>query len=213
MGGANMIAPNNVDTQQLIDPTWIDALGKIEQDIPQLSIQVYTPGTDLAAGFGQNQIIVGREGNNDFIGLNPVEANPNQPNIDVFFVNLPILNSPTPHDFSNTFILGDWKQPYYVSPGVSGVGNAFAVIPEFNPAHDFVQLYGSSKDYKLVQSLPGTEIFYQQGNTSELIGLLPFSYGLSLDANYFKYEGDTPPAGPVQGQIKQFGNDGFEPFY
>lgn len=204
-----MNSSNNLGMGQLIDPTWIDAVQKIRQDLPQFALQTYTPGSDLAAGFRQNQLIVGRQGNNNFIGLNPVVTDPNQPNIDAFFVNLPILQSPTPHDYSNTFILGDWKQPYYVNPGVNGVGNGFAAILQFNPTQDFIQLHGTSADYKLVQSLPGTEIFWQQGNSSELIGLLPFSYGLSLDGNYFKYEGDTPPAGPVLGQIKQFGNGSF----
>ncbi len=200
---------NNLGMGQFIDPTWIDAAQKIAQDVPQSTIQTYTPGSDLAAGFRQNELDVGRQGNNNFIGLNPVEPNPNQPNIDVFFVNLPILQSPTPHDYSNTFILGDWKQPYYVTPGVNGVGNGFAVILQFNPTQDFIQLHGTSADYKLVQSLAGTEIFWQQGNSSELIGLLPFSYGLSLDGNYFKYQGDTPATGPVLGQITQFGNGNF----
>jgi len=199
----------SMDMQQIIDPTWIDAIGKIVQDIPQFSIQVYTPGSDTDAGFRQNQLIVGRQGNDTFIGLNPVDNNPNQPNIDAFFVNLPILQSPTPHDYSNTFILGDWKQPYYVNADVNGVGNGFAAILQFDPTKDSIQLYGTPEDYKLVQSLPGTEIFYQQGNNSELIGLLPLTYGLSLDGNYLKYQGDTPPAGPVLGQIKQFGNDGY----
>jgi len=209
MADANMSDSINVDMQQLIDPTFINAVEKIVQNIPQFSIQVYTPGSDTDAGFRLNQLIVGRQGNDTFIGLNPVESDPNQLNIDAFFVNLPILQSPTPHDFSNTFILGDYKQPYYVNPDVSGVGNSFAAILQFNSAQDFIQLYGSSENYKLAQSDVGTEIFYQQGNSSELLGLLPFTYGLSLDGNYFKYQGVTPPAGPVQGQIKQFGNGGY----
>ncbi len=61
---------------------------------------------------------------------------------------------------------------------------AFALIPEFNSAQDFIQLYGSPQDYKLVQSVPGTEIFYQQGNTSELVGLCNRSGGDQKNVQY-----------------------------
>lgn len=46
------------------------------------SVQIYTPGSDFAVGFNQNQFIAGRDGNEALLGFQP--ENPFQPQIDIF---------------------------------------------------------------------------------------------------------------------------------
>lgn len=173
---------------------------------PQFTIQTYTPGSDLAAAFRKNQIVYGRDGNDILVGANPFANNPNQFQIDVFIGDLPIIQSPNTPNWSDRFILGDWQQPYYVDGGL----NDFATILDFNRNQDIIQLNGTSADYQLVQSLNGTEILHQQGTVTDRVAQLPLVYGLSLEDNYFQFEGNTPPKGSVLKQTKQLGSVGFD---
>lgn len=173
---------------------------------PQVTIQTYTPGSDLAAAFRKNQIVYGRDGNDILVGANPFANNPNQFQIDVFIGDLPIIQSPNTPNWSDRFILGDWQQPYYVDGGL----NDFVTILDFNRNQDIIQLNGTSADYQLVQSLNGTEILHQQGTVTDRVAQLPLVYGLSLEDNYFQFEGNTPPKGSVLAQTKQLGSVGFD---
>lgn len=173
---------------------------------PQFTIQTYTPGSDLAAAFRKNQIVYGRDGNDTLVGLNPFANNPNQLQIDVFIGDLPIIQSPNTPNWSDRFVLGDWKQPYYVDGGL----NDFTTILDFNRNQDIIQLHGTPADYQLVTAINGTEILHQQGTVTDRIAQLPLVFGLSLEDNYFQFEGDTSPQGPVLTQTKQLGTAGFD---
>ncbi|MBD1908571.1 SBBP repeat-containing protein [Funiculus sociatus GB2-A5] len=180
-----------------------------EVTIPEFTIQVYTPGSDLAAATAKNQVIYARDGNDTLIGLDPFNNKAGQVQIDILIGDLPIIQPPNPRDWTDRFVLGDSKQPYYVDGGFKD----FALILDFNPSQDIIQLHGSRQDYLLAESGLGTEIYYQpKKGTSEFIGFLPFVYDLSLKGGYFRYEGkgNTPPNKPVVKQAEQLGTSRFD---
>lgn len=172
---------------------------------PEFTVNAYGPSSDVAAGFQPNQSILGREGNDTLIGFNPTADNPGQEQIDVLVGDLPLLPSPSLRRWSNKFNLGDWQQPYYANNGLSD----YALLTDFNPETDIIQLHGSSENYRLVESAAGTEILWQQGDTSDRIAFLPAAAGLSLEGKYFQFEGNTSPT-PVQPEIQQFGTSGID---
>lgn len=172
-------------------------------DTSDFTLNAYGPGSDIAAGFQHNQTILGREGNDTLIGLDPTANNPSYRQIDILVGDLPLLPSPSLRRWSNKFNLGDWKQPYYANNGLFD----YAILTDFNPENDVIQLHGSPENYQLVESAAGTEILWQQGDTTDRIGFLPAAANLSLRGKYFQFEGNTPPT-PVQSEIKQFGTAG-----
>ncbi|MBE9171193.1 SBBP repeat-containing protein [Pleurocapsales cyanobacterium LEGE 06147] len=112
-------------------------------------------------------------------------------------------------DWQDTYILGDWQQPYYL--GGSGLGlNQFAVLADFNSRQDIIELHGIPEDYQLIESAAGTGIFWQHETGSDLVAVLPMVTGLSLEDDYFKFIGDTPPAGPVVEEAQQIGTAGID---
>jgi len=180
-----------------------------EVTIPEFTLQVYTPGSDLAAATAKNQIIYARDGNDTLVGLDPFDNKPGQVQIDIFIGDLPILQPPNPRDWSDRFILGDAKQPYYVDGGF----NDFGLILDFNSSQDIIQLHGSKQDYQLAESALGTEIYFQpKKGTAEFIGFLPFVYDLDLKGNYFQYQGkgNTPPKKAVVDKAEQLGSTRFD---
>ncbi|HBL10887.1 MAG TPA: hemolysin [Cyanobacteria bacterium UBA11162] len=180
-----------------------------EVTIPEFTLQVYTPGSDFAAATAKNQVIYARDGNDTLIGFNPFDNKPGHLQIDVLIGDLPIIQPPNPRDWTDRFILGDSKQPYYVDGGF----NDFAIVLDFNSSQDIIQLHGSKQDYLLAESLLGTEIYYQpKKGTAEFIGFLPFVYDLDLKGNYFHYQGkgNTPAKQPAVKQAKQLGTTGFD---
>lgn len=110
--------------------------------------------------------------------------------VDLFSVNIGQLQSDILiGDFpingnSDTFILGDSQQPYYANAG----DNDFATILNFERSNDVIQLHGTAQDYRLVQTIGGTEIYLQQVTGSDLIGILPLVYDLNLNTNSFAFQ-------------------------
>lgn len=172
-------------------------------------LQTYTPGSDLAVGFNPSQIIWGRGGNDTLLGLQPNTATPGQLQIDTFIGDVSI-DDPTFRQWSDTFILGDSTQSYYAhgNPFLLGL-NDFGLIVDFNPAQDFIQLHGSANDYQLVNVGIGEALLQQTNTGLDTIGLILGNSDLSLEGNYFRYEGYTPPQ-PVLPQIQQLGSSGFD---
>jgi Ca2+-binding RTX toxin-like protein len=180
-------------------------------------IQTYTPSSDIAIGYQPSQIVWGRTGNDTVVGLQPVASNPSQLQIDVLVgdIEFDLLPSPTPRDWSNRFILGEWQKSYYANGNSSIFGlNDFALIPDFNPYKDIIQLNGTSQDYRLFEFSGGTAILRPQ--VIELNYAVPdviaviLTPNLSLDANYFKFAGYTSPQDPTLPQTNQWGTVGFE---
>ena len=196
-----------------------------------------TPASDIAfAGFGDYQLVFGRAGNDVLYPfdhrLNPSVQTP--VHIDVFFgdsepIKLALLqdtlsillgNPPTTTSGGllptgqDRFVLDDGRTSYYNQLGY----NDFAFLYDFNPNQDTIQLRGSASNYETV-TVPflGGAIFEKQAWSSsvfedELVGIVFGSgnYNLDLNASYFRYLDTTPPAGPVQPEIKQFGTSGLD---
>jgi Ca2+-binding RTX toxin-like protein len=179
-------------------------------DQPFLELQTYTPNSDIAAGFQQNQIIFARAGNDTLLGLQPNTANPGQTQIDFLIGDLAI-DDPAFRQWSDTFVLGDWQKPYYANgnPQIFGL-NDFALTVDFNPAQDKVQLYGTANDYQLVDVGIGEALVLQSQTGPDVIGFFLGNSNLNLEGNYFQYKGNTPPPGPVLPQALQLGSSGFD---
>jgi hypothetical protein len=191
----------------------------IESDINAIFldvVNVFTPGSDPVIGTQKSEIDWGRSGNDIVLGFDPGANHPDQLQIDILIgdgSDTNFIEGDKTGDWSDRFILGDWKQPYYVDGNGLNFGlNQFALILDFNPKQDSIQLHGTSKDYQLIESPLGTAIFWQPERDAlpDLITVLPAISHLSLEGNYFQFQGDSPPQGPVQGKIKQLGTSGVE---
>lgn len=112
-------------------------------------------------------------------------------------------------DWQDTYILGDWQQPYYVS-GPELSTRQFAVLLDFSSTEDTIELHGTPENYQLVESSTGTGIFWQDETGTDLVAILPRITGLSLQDDYFKFIGNTPPAGPVVEEAQQIGTTGID---
>ncbi len=179
-----------------------------------LNIVAVTPGSDITFCSQKSEIIWGRDGNDTLLGFDPNTNTPGQWKIDVFIGDLveqQITGEGTPRDWNNRFIFGDWKQPYYANgdPGIFGL-NDFALVTDFNPAMDIIQLHGSPQDYQLVDVGFGEALLQQKETGSDVIGFLLGNSNLSLESNYFQFEGNTPPKGPVIPQTQQLGTAGID---
>jgi hypothetical protein len=188
----------------------LQEIRKVDEDLNLLSLQLFTPGSDLAIGFRPSQTILGRVGNDVLLGYQPTTSTPTQPRIDILFGDF-TLEDPAARLWNDTFILGDWDRPYYASDNSGPFGfNDLALIPDFNPNLDTIQLFGDSNNYQLLDLGFGTGIALQKQTGPDLIGVLLGATNLDLSASYFQYRGTTPPAGPVLPQIQQFGTTEFD---
>ncbi|MGV2829411.1 SBBP repeat-containing protein [Myxosarcina sp. GI1(2024)] len=198
-----------------------DNLANTVQD----TIQIITPSSDYNSLLAErgSQVIWGRHGNDSLVAYDPGAVRPNQWQIDIFlgdFVDENFIDSlglvgqdasRTLRKWQDRFILGDWRQPYYTEnqPHIFGL-NQFAVIIDFSPSQDLIQLHGTPEDYRLVSSPLGTAIFWQQETSSDLIALLPGVPRLHLNDRSLQFEGNTPPSGPILDKVKQVGTAGFD---
>ncbi len=191
------------------------------------SILTGTPGSDIAVGQHTGEIVWGRSGNNVVLGYQPIGVNASnaQSDIDILLGDSELSQltsiSTVPHTFQEKFILGDWNTPYYANGNPLSLGlNNFAVLGDFNPTQDTIQLYGQASNYQLYNVLGlVTVLAYNQPifptvpslsflTSPDVIAIIPTA-GLNLNASYFKYVGNTPPP-VVNSNIKQFGTVGFE---
>ena len=177
---------------------------------------ILTPGSDLVRGGTNNQILLGRDGNDTLLAFNPSADEPDRQKLDLFIgdienfptsissVIFPSILDPIPRNGKDRFILGDWQQPYYVNSGF----NDLALIYDFEPIQDSIVLHGTPQDYQLVETPVGTGIFWRQGIIPEPLAFLYLVSDLSLEGDFFEFEGDTPPEGPVLGKTQQLGTVG-----
>ncbi|MBE9169062.1 SBBP repeat-containing protein [Pleurocapsales cyanobacterium LEGE 06147] len=177
-----------------------------------------TPGSDaFVVGFpDKNDLLLGRQGSDVLLAVDPGSDNPGQGEIDTLVGDLDLFDvfplpgigpqEQTPRSWQDRFILGDWQQPYYVGSG----SDDYALILDFEPDLDIIQLHGTPQDYELVETLNRTELFWQQENAEpDLIASLPGVSGLSLNDQSFRFE-NTPPSGPVLEEIEQLGTAGVD---
>ena len=166
-----------------------------------------TPGSDaFQLGSTGTDIILGREGSDVILAVDPQLDLPGEGDTDIF-------SGGTEGD---RFILGDRNKPYYDDGDVSTPGDDdSAIILDFNPNEDVIQLNGSAENYTLIdlaelgEGETGTAIFLTGETNDELIGSINTVGGLSLDANYFQFE-DGSAQQPVTQAIEQFGTEGID---
>ena len=137
----------------------------------------------LAADDQEVKFIWARHGSDNLIGFDPSTDHLGKRKIDIFtgdFTDEQLFGPLTgPVDESSfrewrdRFILGDWQQPYYVEEQPSNFGlKQFAFITDFNPSQDVIQLHGTRKDYRLVETELGTAIFWRQKTGFDLVALV-----------------------------------------
>ncbi|MFB2933881.1 hypothetical protein ACE1B6_01245 [Aerosakkonemataceae cyanobacterium BLCC-F154] len=135
-------------------------------------------GNDFVFGGTGSDRIFGDDGDDILTGVNAV--------LDKGFGEIDLL---TGGDGSDRFVLGDTQEFFYSDGDVNTSGiNDYALITDFNPEEDRIQLSGSISSYSLGESptnlVAGTAIF---GNESslELIAIVQSSINLNLNASYF----------------------------
>ncbi|HEY9671697.1 MAG TPA: SBBP repeat-containing protein [Waterburya sp.] len=179
-------------------------------------LNVVTPGSDVSIGNQNSGLVWGRSGNDSLLGFDSSVNHSEHQKIDLFLGDLSEANLIGGHsqaDWKDRFILGNWQQPYYVDgKGLNWGLNQFSLILDFNPNQDIIQLHGTSKDYQLLDTPLGTALFWQPDKDTipDLITVLPLVSHLSLDGNYFHFEGNVPPDGPVLEKTKQLGTSGYD---
>lgn len=172
-----------------------------------------TAGSDIniVGGEGNEEVklIWGRHGSDSLVGFDPGIDFLGKRRIDVFtgdFTDEELVAVTTGREGSfrewkDTFILGDWQQPYYLDNDPQTLGlNKFGLITDFNPNLDIIQLHGDSQDYQLADTRLGTAIFWHD----DLVGVVGGVSDLSLDAGYFDFKGYTVPE-KVLDNTKQIG--------
>lgn len=178
---------------------------------------IVTSGSDIniasPADDEEIKLVWGRHGSDQMIGYNPDAGANGEERIDLLlgdFIDEQLFAStPGPYrSWRDTFVLGDWKQAYYFENDETLGTNQFALITDFNPSEDVVQLHGTADDYELVETSQGTAIFLRQENSLDLIGVIGGVSPESLDlkADYFDYQGNTPPETSLD-QAEQIGTD------
>jgi hypothetical protein len=142
-----------------------------------------------------------------------------------------ILERNIPSLGQDRYILGDTTQPYYtnrrspsdlLTTNLFGT-NEFAVIYDFAPTQDKIQLNGSAEDYLLLEldglkvdgvSQPffGEGIFSLKQGIPDLVGYVISKpeVELNLRGNYFEYAGNRPPKRPAQRRVEQLGGPGID---
>ena len=143
---------------------------------------------DLVVGGSGNDEVSGQEGNDTLYGVFIDAADPGVgPEIDTL----------TGGGGADTFVLGVANQRYYDSSIATddGGNRDYALLTDFNPAVDFIQLAGAATDYSLQEtsgSLPnGIGIFFesdraaspQENRPDELIAIVQGVALANLDLN------------------------------
>jgi hypothetical protein len=151
------------------------------------------------------KLIWGRHGSDSLIGFDPGADNVGKRRIDILVGDF-IDEQLNPQSgavslgksWSDRFILGDWQKPFYVeNDGTLGL-NQSAIIVDFNPNEDIIQLHGNRQDYELVNTSQGTAIFWREKNGYDLVGIVGGVFDLSLKKDYFEFKGKKPPKTVLQ---------------
>ena len=162
--GANASANDLMSSEQLLDFF-----------VEIFNLRLATPGNDFVIGstisiFNSDpnnprlgDLMVGRTGNDSFLGVNPGADLPGQGEIDLLVggfdepIKVDGVGTTTGPD-NDVFLLGDAAKVYYSGLGIED----YAWITDLDKAEDIIQLHGSADDYVL------TEIGFQ-----DLLQILP----------------------------------------
>lgn len=125
-------------------------------------------GNDTLIGAQGNDHLYGNSGNDLLIGSYVTGADAGKGEIDVL----------SGGSESDRFILGSNTSVFYDSDTSWGLGTEdYALITDFNPTQDRIELHGSSSEYVIggsgIQGISGLGIYHMQsGSSFELIGVL-----------------------------------------
>lgn len=132
-------------------------------------------GNDRLVGGEDDDFLFGDDGNDFFVGVAANSSNPGRDEVDTLIGGRG----------ADIFVLGDGTQSYYEDE--SGFDD-FALIRDFVPAEDTIQLHGNSRDYQLDRNpsgLPdGTALFYRQ---TDLIAIVEGDSSLDLNGGSFNF--------------------------
>ncbi|PZO17591.1 MAG: hemolysin [Leptolyngbya foveolarum] len=181
-----------------------------------LTFQLFTPGSDVAIGFRPDQLVWGRTGNDVVIGYQADTVGSGRSQADILVGDLAI-EDPQSRDWEDTFILGDWTRPYYSAPvpdfsnlSLSSLGALdAAIVTDFRPSKDTLQLHGSAQDYQLLNLSAGTALLRTADNQIDLTAFIIGSEQLSLSADYFQFQGNSPH--PIElPRLQQLGSAAYD---
>lgn len=217
------------------------------------NISLLTPASDLVGGFSNAQFegVFARAGNDTIYAFDPGIVYP-ETNIDFLFGDLfdnsadefeiivgitegdpfAILNreNSIPSVGRDRFVLGDERQAFYTAPnplnlfGSNPLGtNEFAVIYDFDPEDDIIQLHGKKDQYDLIElnnleidgverPVSGEAIFFNRGGAIDLVGFIVSQPDVDFeldDKDVFDFVGDKVKDGDEDEivQVGTFGND------
>jgi Ca2+-binding RTX toxin-like protein len=142
-------------------------------------------GNDILNGGTGNDSLTGGSGNDTFVGFDVNKINPGLGELDS-------LNGGTGSD---RFILGDKANIYYDDQDTSTTGNTdYALIADFNPNEDKIQLQGTASNYLLQVVGLDTKLYIDKvgSEPDELIGILSNVIGLNLTSSAFQYVASKP---------------------
>lgn len=147
-------------------------------------------GNDLLVGNGGSDQLAGGEGNDILIGLNS--------NLDFSDFGGGGIDTLAGGIGLDEFWLGDSKGVYYDD----AADEDYAIIKDFNPSEDIIQLHGSAAEYSLFITPTSTAIysgkFAIDQPPPELIAIIEKA-SLDLAANYFRFvDHDIETSNPVQ---------------
>ena len=83
---------------------------------------------------------------------------------------------------ADQFVLGNSAHVFYTSGSQD-----YAVLQDFNPSLDTIQLKGNASDYVLTNSQGDTRIFLENSSQDELIGIVKGNTSLNLNSSSFEY--------------------------
>ena len=188
------------------DILYIDAADTLIDGGPgqDIAIVATTQGITLDLGKANLEMALGNDGNDTFTntsafsitidggkGDDSIQGGTGKGEIDTFTGGIG----------RDTFILGDKTWIGYDDENTTAAGdNDYALITDFNPTDDIIQLKGSSSDYLLTVSGANTNLYINKpGNEpDELIAIINNNKALSLTASYFSYVSDTIFHTPVE---------------
>jgi len=88
--------------------------------------------------------------------------------------------------------------------------NDLALIPDFTPGLDSLQLHGTAESYQLFETPLGTLLFFVSGFQFDAIAFLLGVTGLSLSDRAFQFQGSSPPPDPALPQTQQLGTTEYD---
>ncbi len=128
----------------------------------------------LVGGMGNDQLS-GDKGSDILVGVDPDSPNPGAGEVDILTGGIE----------ADCFILADLNQTYYLGQGIAD----YAMIADFDPSEDIIQLHGDPQDYQLEVEAQSVNLVLTSDNQQELIAIIQTANPdeLSLTASYFNF--------------------------